>query len=300
MGDRQPQVRGRPDRAGAGPDRRPPALRRLRPARRRGADPARGAGPAAGRRAGDALRHLPGPAAAADPDAGRGGLPRGLGRRAGRDELRPQQRAPPPAGARLRPRDGGPARLRQRRRRLRLERQPPHRQRLLERRATSWPRPTSAASASPTAGTGTPVRQAELLQSALKGVRLAYQNLESVELGVTTIDHYFDSLGGITRAVGRAGRRGGAGLHRRPDPRRGQGPHAGRAGGARDPHPDAEPQVVRGHAAARLRGRARRSRPTSPTRSAGRPPRARWRPGSTSRSRRPSSSTPRCASGWRR
>jgi len=52
---------------------------------------------------------------------------------------------------------------------------------------------------------GTPVRQAELLQSALKGVRLAYQNLESVELGVTTIDHYFDSLGGITRAVGRAG-----------------------------------------------------------------------------------------------
>jgi magnesium chelatase subunit H len=38
----------------------------------------------------------------------------------------------------------------------------------------------------------------------LKGVELAYQNLESVELGVTTIDHYFDTLGGIGRAVRRA------------------------------------------------------------------------------------------------
>ena len=35
----------------------------------------------------------------------------------------------------------------------------------------------------------------------LGGVELAYQNLESVELGVTTVDHYFDTLGGITRAV---------------------------------------------------------------------------------------------------
>ncbi|MEM6759782.1 MAG: cobaltochelatase subunit CobN, partial [Pseudomonadota bacterium] len=32
----------------------------------------------------------------------------------------------------------------------------------------------------------------------------AYQNLESVELGVTTVDHYFDTLGGIARAVKRA------------------------------------------------------------------------------------------------
>jgi magnesium chelatase subunit H len=35
-------------------------------------------------------------------------------------------------------------------------------------------------------------------------VDLAYQNLESVELGVTTVDHYFDTLGGISRAVKRA------------------------------------------------------------------------------------------------
>ncbi|MFZ5963564.1 magnesium chelatase subunit H [Thalassococcus sp. BH17M4-6] len=46
-----------------------------------------------------------------------------------------------------------------------------------------------------------------LLQRALKDVDLAYQNLESVELGVTTVDHYFDTLGGISRAVKRA--RGG-------------------------------------------------------------------------------------------
>ncbi len=47
----------------------------------------------------------------------------------------------------------------------------------------------------------------ELLQKALADVELAYQNLESVELGVTTVDHYFDTLGGISRAVKRA--RGG-------------------------------------------------------------------------------------------
>jgi magnesium chelatase subunit H len=51
---------------------------------------------------------------------------------------------------------------------------------------------------------GSPVRQAELLQSVLAGVDLAYQNLESVEVGVTTVDHYFDTLGGIGRAVRRA------------------------------------------------------------------------------------------------
>lgn len=45
------------------------------------------------------------------------------------------------------------------------------------------------------------------LQRALKTVDLAYQNLESIELGVTTVDHYFDTLGGISRAVKRA--RGG-------------------------------------------------------------------------------------------
>ncbi|MBF9037934.1 magnesium chelatase subunit H [Rhodobacterales bacterium LSUCC0246] len=47
-------------------------------------------------------------------------------------------------------------------------------------------------------------KNASLLQAALGDVDLAYQNLESVELGVTTVDHYFDTLGGISRAVKRA------------------------------------------------------------------------------------------------
>ena len=55
---------------------------------------------------------------------------------------------------------------------------------------------------------GKAVKNAALLQKALKNVDIAYQNLESVELGVTSVDHYFDTLGGIARAVKRA--RGGA------------------------------------------------------------------------------------------
>ncbi len=53
---------------------------------------------------------------------------------------------------------------------------------------------------------GRPVRNPVLLQSVLAGVELAYQNLDSVELGVTTIDTYFDTLGGLSRAVQRARR----------------------------------------------------------------------------------------------
>ena len=51
---------------------------------------------------------------------------------------------------------------------------------------------------------GKPQKQPELLANTLKGVDLAYQNLDSLELGVTTIDHYVDTLGGISRAVKRA------------------------------------------------------------------------------------------------
>jgi len=32
-------------------------------------------------------------------------------------------------------------------------------------------------------------------------VDAAYQNLESLELGVTSVDHYFDGLGGLSRAI---------------------------------------------------------------------------------------------------
>ena len=51
---------------------------------------------------------------------------------------------------------------------------------------------------------GRPVQHAQLLRSVLAGVDLAYQNLDSVELGVTTIDTYFDTLGGVSRAIKRA------------------------------------------------------------------------------------------------
>jgi magnesium chelatase subunit H len=51
---------------------------------------------------------------------------------------------------------------------------------------------------------GQPVKQRELLGEILGGVQLSYQNLDSVELGVTTISQYFDTLGGISRAVKRA------------------------------------------------------------------------------------------------
>jgi magnesium chelatase subunit H len=55
---------------------------------------------------------------------------------------------------------------------------------------------------------GRAVEQPDLLRTVLGGVDLAYQNLDSVELGVTTVDNYFDTLGGISRAVKRA--KGGA------------------------------------------------------------------------------------------
>ncbi|RPF71771.1 cobaltochelatase subunit CobN [Aurantiacibacter spongiae] len=46
--------------------------------------------------------------------------------------------------------------------------------------------------------------QSELLASLLADVACTYQNLESAELGVTTIDHYFDSLGGMAQAASRS------------------------------------------------------------------------------------------------
>ena len=51
---------------------------------------------------------------------------------------------------------------------------------------------------------GIPVKNTGILRSALADVELTYQNLDSVELGVTTIDNYFDTLGGITKAVQQA------------------------------------------------------------------------------------------------
>jgi magnesium chelatase subunit H len=54
---------------------------------------------------------------------------------------------------------------------------------------------------------GRPLKQENVLRHVLGSVDVTYQNLDSIELGVTTIDHYFDTLGGISRAVRR--QRGG-------------------------------------------------------------------------------------------
>jgi magnesium chelatase subunit H len=51
---------------------------------------------------------------------------------------------------------------------------------------------------------GQPIQQPELLKSVLAEVDLTYQNLDSVELGLTTVDTYFDTLGGVSSAVRRA------------------------------------------------------------------------------------------------
>lgn len=47
-------------------------------------------------------------------------------------------------------------------------------------------------------------QQSNLLNRVLEDVELTYQNLDSVELGITTVDHYFGTLGGISSAVHRA------------------------------------------------------------------------------------------------
>ena len=51
---------------------------------------------------------------------------------------------------------------------------------------------------------GKAARHDAVLSHALARVDVTYQNLDSVELGVTTVDHYFDTLGGISRAVKQA------------------------------------------------------------------------------------------------
>jgi magnesium chelatase subunit H len=115
-------------------------------------------------------------------------------------ELRAQARAGLPGGARRRHGDRRAARLRQRRGRLRRQRQ-----QLIDN--SRWEdegrtgRDLHAPQGLRLRPRGRPVQQPALLQSVLAGVELAYQNLDSVELGVTTIDTYFDTLGGISRAV---------------------------------------------------------------------------------------------------
>jgi magnesium chelatase subunit H len=51
---------------------------------------------------------------------------------------------------------------------------------------------------------GRPTQQKQLFESVLGRVDVAFQNLESVELGVTTLDQYFDTLGGVSRLARRS------------------------------------------------------------------------------------------------
>ncbi|MBS0558532.1 MAG: magnesium chelatase subunit H [Proteobacteria bacterium] len=51
---------------------------------------------------------------------------------------------------------------------------------------------------------GRPQRQDAVLTDLLGQVEATYQNLDCIELGVTTVDHYFDTLGGFSRAVRRS------------------------------------------------------------------------------------------------
>jgi magnesium chelatase subunit H len=58
---------------------------------------------------------------------------------------------------------------------------------------------------------GRPVAAHGLMRMALAGVEAAYQNLDSVELGVNDVDQYVDALGGLTKAAAReSGRQVGA------------------------------------------------------------------------------------------
>ena len=219
-GRRQPEDRRRPHRPGAGLIG-PAALRQLRPAPAPAVD--LGNGPAAHRRGDDAVRHLPG-YLPLQTRVGRGGVPGGKRRQppernfVRHNTLRHQAEK----GCDF---ETAALRVFQRRRRLRVQRQPPDRRQPVERRGRPgrmftqrkcFARPFRRARA-----------PAGLLKTMLGGWTWP-QNLESVEVGVTTIDHYFD-------LAGRHHPRGGPGRARRcrsisATRRSGDRSHAGRAG----------------------------------------------------------------------
>jgi magnesium chelatase subunit H len=213
----QHQVGRRPDCSGLGADGGDPSVRSLRQAFGRGPDPAVTAWPPADRRGDDPVRHLPRPSAPADPDAGRSRLEM-------RHADEPLQQNFVRAHA-LAYADEMNVRLETAALRVfsnaegHLWRERQHAGRIVglwRRRRTG--RCLRGRKGFAYGMNGKAVKVPQLLQTALRDVDLAYQNLESVELGVTSVDHYFDTLGGIARAVRRA--RGGeddAGLHRRPD-----------------------------------------------------------------------------------
>ena len=162
------------------------------------------------------------------------------------------------AERRLRSRDRGAARVRQRRGRLWRQRRHADRLRRLERRGRDLADTSRGASASPTGRRAARAAARRCSRARSRTVDFAYQNLDSVELGVTTHRPLFrhprrHRPRGRSARAGRARR---AGLHQRSDARRRAGALADRAGRAGDAHARAQPEMVRGHAQARLRGRA--------------------------------------------
>ncbi len=142
---------------------------------------------------------------------------------------------------------------------------------------------------------GEPAQQNALLGAMLARVELSYQNLESVEVGVTSLDQYFDTLGGISRAAARAG--GGNIPVYIGDQTRGDG--LVRTLGEQVALETRTRMLTRNGTRACSSMATRvcaRSRSMSATRSAGRRRPGRLLPGSTSRSPRPSCSMPKCAS----
>ena len=88
-------------------------------------------------------------------------------------------------------------------------------------------------------------QQSDLLNRVLEDVELTYQNLDSVELGITTVDHYFGTLGWHQQCCATGSRRTCTGLYRRPyDRGSGSSTNAQRTSGTRDPYAVVESQMV--------------------------------------------------------
>ena len=229
--------------------------------RGRRVDVARRTGPAACGRGDHIVRNLPRPAALADQAAGRGCIPGRERRRTARAQLHPQTRAGLPGRAWGRHRNCVPAGVRQCRGCLRLERQQPGRQQPLGRRRRArrnlqppqgirlWPR-WAARPATQVAAKRARGCRAGLPEPRLGGAGRHHGRHLLRHAGWHQPSHQ-------ARQGPRRDR--GAGLHRRPDARQQRWrhrAHAERPGGPGNPHPHAQPQVVRRPAQAWLRGRA--------------------------------------------
>ena len=187
------------------------------------------------------------------------------------------------ARARLRPGDGRAARLQQRRRRLRLQRQPCWSRTAAGTTRTNWPRPTSrrkgfAYGRQRPAGAAGRAAATACWPTSSSPTRTSIRSSSASPPSTTT----------STRSAASAARcsapraAGGAGLHRRPDARRRHGAHAVASRSRWRPAPACSTRSGTRACSSTATKACARSRRTSPTRWAGRRPPGRSRPGSTS------------------